>query len=38
VSILLNEEVAVGPFQLKAIAPETEKEIESIDLNYDPAI
>jgi hypothetical protein len=38
VSVLLNEQVVEGAFQLKAIAPETEKVIESLDLNYEPAI
>jgi hypothetical protein len=38
VSMLLNERVVEGPFQLKAIAPETEKVIESLDLSYEPAI
>jgi len=38
VSILLNEDVAEGGFQLKAIAPETEKVIHSLDLKYEPTI
>jgi hypothetical protein len=38
VSVLLNEQVIEGAFQLKAIAPETEKIIHSLDLNYEPAI
>lgn len=38
VSVLLNEQVVEGPFQLKAIAPETEKIIHSLDLTYEPAI
>jgi hypothetical protein len=38
VSILLDEQVVEGAFQLKAIAPETEKIIHSLDLNYEPAI
>jgi hypothetical protein len=38
VSVLLNEQVVEGAFQLKAIAPETEKIIHSLELNYEPAI
>ncbi len=38
VSVLLNEQVEEGAFQLKAIAPETEKIIHSLDLTYEPAI
>jgi hypothetical protein len=38
VSVLLNEQVEEGSFQLKAIAPETEKIIHSLDLTYEPAI
>jgi hypothetical protein len=38
VSVLLSEDITEGGFQMKAIAPDTEKVIHSLDLNYAPNI